>query len=69
MSDDVKSCVKLADIALLATEARDLLPVRWRGWEEIYLRLALPETVVPWSSNYAEEMFLKSFQSLFTSSE
>ena len=66
ISINVKSAVKKSDTALLATEARDLLPVIWRGWEEKYKPLALNQNISPWTSIYAEDMFLKAYEELFS---
>ena len=55
--------VRQADHILLATEMRDLLgppPAPWPSMPE-----PLPETIVPWTSNIAEERFLACFYQLY----
>jgi 5'-deoxynucleotidase YfbR-like HD superfamily hydrolase len=53
--------VKHADRVALATEARDLLPVIWRGWEQMWGPLALTERVVPVDPTTAKMMFLEEY--------
>ena len=52
--------VKKADLRLLATEARDLMP-DWSWCEET----PLPAKIEPWSSDAAESIFLLRFATLF----
>ena len=59
--------VKHADKQLLATEARDLLNVVWRDWEEIWKPIAIEETIVPIPPKEAEVMFLEEFHMLYDS--
>jgi 5'-deoxynucleotidase YfbR-like HD superfamily hydrolase len=62
-----KAIVKEADHALLATEARDLLPIVWEDYQEMWAHKALKHAIEPWSSSYAEKRFLKEYRNLFVS--
>lgn len=53
--------VKEADMALLATEARDCLPSVWPDWDVYWKPLALDETVEPMSMDKAKYQFLRQY--------
>jgi 5'-nucleotidase len=57
------SSVKIADKLLLATEARDLMPVMHSDWKMPVE--PLPFKIEPLSSHDAEKLFLKRFKELF----
>lgn len=53
-----------ADEVMLATEARDLMDIRdWDSYSDIVAQ-ALPEKIIPWSMERAEDAFLARFYSL-----
>jgi uncharacterized protein len=59
-------CVKKADLIMLATEQRDLMPAHddvWE-WEGIEGIEPMKRRVVPWSSEEAAYVFLRRFQNL-----
>lgn len=61
---DQPSEVTKADLVLLATEARDLMPyvpAHWKGLPEEPMR----DLVVPWSSSQARWKFIRCFEELF----
>ncbi len=63
LSHSFPDSVSLADDVLLHTEARDLMdrpPMDWKHTAD-----PLPERIVPWSQQEAEEMFLRRFHDLF----
>lgn len=52
--------VKHADAVLLATEARDLMRFRTEHWKGLEMP-PLPDRIEPWTSQGAEEAFMKLF--------
>lgn len=57
------ACVRIADLVLLATEARDLMPFRPEHWANLPYP-PMRETIVPWSAEVACENFLECFEGL-----
>lgn len=57
--------VKVADKILLATEARDLLPVVWKDWHELWQHMALEFKIEAVSPIEAKAMFLEEFCKLW----
>lgn len=57
--------VKVADIQMMATEIRDLMPVmpEFSVWD-IGEYNPVEEIIIPWMSNYAEKAFLKCYNEL-----
>lgn len=58
--------VKLADLCLLATEKRDLMPAHkdaWE-WESIANVRPMPQTINPWQPSMAKQMFLCRYAEL-----
>lgn len=53
--------VKAADLVMLATEKRDLMPGDRHTWECIAGHQPLAEIIVPWDSAYARGAFLQRF--------
>jgi hypothetical protein len=55
-------CIKAADLVMLATEKRDLMP-RSDGpkWEVLQGYHPLPERIIPWGPEHAREMYLTRF--------
>ncbi len=60
----IPSEIKQADLVLLATEQRDLMP--WHGdeWACIAQISPLPDRIVPWESRLAMGMFLDRYREL-----
>jgi hypothetical protein len=56
--------VKDADLVLLATEKRDLMPGDPHTWECIRGHRPLPETISPWSATRARRDFLDRYSEL-----
>ena len=56
--------VKAADLVLLATEKRDLMPGDPSTWECIAGHRPLADKIIPWGSNLAKAMFLERFSQL-----
>lgn len=56
--------IKKADIILLATEQRDLMPMHSDEWQIIDGVKPLEETIIPWSPEKARCEFLKRFELL-----
>ncbi len=56
--------IKKADIVLLATEQRDLMPIHSDEWQIIDGVKPLEGTIIPWSSEKARQEFLKRFELL-----
>ena len=56
--------VKFADDVMLATEARDLMAPMHPEWDEWIDVEPLRETIIPWTSGYAETQFLQRFHNL-----
>lgn len=54
------AAVKVADMTLLATEARDLMPHRPEHWAKLECR-PLPERIVPWGAETAKRNFLARY--------
>jgi uncharacterized protein len=65
MKEELPPSVKYADLVLLMTEKRDLLvkhPDPWAVTEEEYP--PLPGTIIPWSSDTSERIFINLFNEL-----
>lgn len=63
LAAELPPAVKRADLVLLATEQRDLMPAhsdRWE-WEDIGGIKPLPEAIVPWRPEIAARRFLERF--------
>jgi len=56
--------VKKADVILLATEQRDLMPEHDDEWALIFGVDPLPNSIVPWSPDEAYEYFLERYREL-----
>lgn len=54
--------VKAADLTMLATEARDLMPHKPAHWGELVG--PLPDRISPWSARMAEQHFIERFRDL-----
>ncbi len=61
---DLPACVKDADLVMLATEKRDLMPGDRHTWECIAGRRPLAERIEPWSPEKARAAFLSRFFAL-----
>ena len=57
-------CIKHADLVMLATERRDLMPPDSDQWAIIKDIKPLPEIMQPWSSSFARKVFLERFDAL-----
>ena len=57
-------CIKHADLVMLATEQRDLMPPHADQWAIIKDIKPLPELMQPWSSSFARKVFLERFDAL-----
>lgn len=53
--------VKHADLVMLATERRDLMPEHPDEWTDLHGISSLPEIIVPWRPEQARERFLERF--------
>lgn len=53
--------VKHYDLVMLATEARDLLPIVWHDWEEKWKPMALATKIVAVSPTAAKAMFYEQY--------
>jgi uncharacterized protein len=53
--------VKHADLVLLATEQRDLMPAHDDNWGCLQGISPLPSRIIPWSADAARHMFLADF--------
>lgn len=61
---DIGRKIAHADEVMLATEARDLMDIRdWDSYSNIVAQV-LPEKIIPWSMERAEDAFLARFYSL-----
>jgi len=61
---DLPPCVKDADLVMLATEKRDLMPGDRHTWECIAGRRPLVERIDPWTPEMARVVFLDHFDRL-----
>lgn len=57
-------CIKAADMVLLATEQRDLMPPHGDKWPCLEGHAPLPWTIHPFSPRNAKEMFLRRFREI-----
>lgn len=58
-------CIKIADLIMLATEKRDLMPrPDGPGWEMLRGYAPLPAKIIPWGPEHAREMYLSRFYEL-----
>ena len=64
LAESLPPSVKFADLVLLATEQRDLMPAHIDEWVLIADIEPLPQRIEPWSSNVARRMFLERFNEL-----
>lgn len=64
LPEELPAEVKTADLILLATEQRDLMPEHNDVWAVIAGVDALPDSIVPWSAVEAEEYFLERYREL-----
>jgi uncharacterized protein len=64
LPEELPAEVKTADLILLATEQRDLMPEHDDVWALIATIDPLPDSIVPWSPNEAEEYFLERYREL-----
>lgn len=68
LAADMPAAVKAADLILLATEQRDLMPAhsdRWE-WEDIGGIKPLPDSIIPWCPELAARRFLERFAEITT---
>lgn len=63
LSAEDPECIKTADNQLLRTEQRDLMKPAPAAWKD-YRVGALPETIIPWSPQFARCRFLERFGEL-----
>lgn len=61
---DLPQCVKEADLVLLATEQRDLMPKHDDEWACLTNVVALPARIVPLGQFEAWQMFMRRYRSL-----
>lgn len=61
-------CVKYADLVLLATEQRDLMPKNDYEWACLSNVVPLPDIIIPWSQSKAHRVFLQRYNSLMRGS-
>jgi hypothetical protein len=64
LPNDLPPCVKDADLVMLATEKRDLMPGDRHTWECIAGRRPLVDRIEPWTPEMARVMFLNRFDEL-----
>lgn len=64
LPEHIPAEVKTADLILLATEQRDLMPEHNDEWAILKGIDLLPDSIVPWSSEEAEEYFLDRYREL-----
>lgn len=64
LPEETSGPVHRADLILLATEKRDLMPPDPRPWACLEGIAPLPEPIVPWSEGVALERFLERFAKL-----
>ena len=55
--------VTKADLSLLATEARDLMPYKSEHWGSLKAK-PLPTPIVPWSPDQAKKLFIRRYVDL-----
>lgn len=64
VSEQLHSCIKQADLQLLAAEQRDLMPPGSSDWALERGIAMLPDLIVPWSPREAEAAYLRRHQEL-----
>lgn len=57
-------CIKYADLVMLATEQRDLMPKHDDEGACLNNIAALPDRIIPWSQSKAHRLFLQRYNSL-----
>lgn len=65
LDENEPGSVRRADMALLATEVRDLMPGRPEHWKAQLAEPPLPGRIMTWSPEYAKTKFLMRFEELF----
>ncbi len=65
LSEEEPPVVRVADLTLLSTEVRDLMPARAEHWGSL-THAPLPEQIRPWGPEEARRRFLERFESLTT---
>ncbi len=64
LSPDLPRSVKHADLILLATEQRDLMPSHSDEWLILAGISPMPETIIPWSPAVAKTKFVERYYKL-----
>lgn len=64
LAPELPPAVKAADLVLLATEKRDLMPAHEATWSDLQGFEPMAETIVPVSSELARRMFVERYKEL-----
>ena len=64
MTDEMHATITSADLAMLATEKRELMPHDPQPWPILDGVLALGGPIVPWPAPVAERLFMRTFTAL-----
>lgn len=59
-----KAAIKQADLVLLATEKRDLMPLTGESWDMLGGVHPLERVITPWCPNHAKAVFLGRYKQL-----